>query len=383
MATNLKALDLAAAIEGGLIHEDVMDRIYEIDPEDRPFCDSVASDEAENQYKEFVHETLEESKEDNAFVEGQDLTDENDTRIGNRFGNYCQQMVKTVRVSDRTRSVNSIGASDQMLWQLQRRQKALRRDEESALVGVHGAQPGDGDEANKDTTGPGLLAGLASWIRTNVDRGTNGANATLSGAGGVGGYPKTQGDPPADRTGWIGIAAGLARGLTYDMIEDMMEAAYNQGGNPRLLFSIPKMIRNISSFLFDATARVATLQTYAPQGNRTSPSSQGGISGGGVTAQASVNIIVTNFGALELVPNRFQKTYQSSDGTPVAVCNVFLIDPEWFSIAYLQGYQTKDLARNGLSDSSYINVDGTLCAMAENSSACIADINAATAMAAS
>ena len=378
--TNLDAYNLSQVEEGGLIHEDVMDRIYEIDPEDRPFRDSIQSDDADNQYKEFVQETLEASDGSNAFVDGMSLAGLNDTRTGQRYGNYCQEMVKTVRVSNRGRQVNSIGTSDQMLWQLQRRQKALRRDEESALTGVNGAQPGDGNEANLTTTGPGVLAGLASWIRTNVSRGVGGANAVLSGSGQVGGYPVTTGNPPASKAEWIGITPGNARGLTFDEINNQMEAAYIEGGMPRLLMSTPKMIRQISSFLFDATARVATLQTYTPTGNKTGAGSEGGLSGGGVTAQASVNILVTDYGALELVPNRFQKTYQSGDGSPVPVVNVFLIDPEWFSAAYLQGYMTKELARDGLADNSYICADVTLCAMAENSSACIADIDPTVAM---
>ena len=376
--TNLDAVDLRNAVAGGLIHEDVMDRIYEIDPEDRPFRDAIQADDADNVFKEFVHETLEASDPNNAYVDGQSLSGLNDTRIGLRYGNYCQELVKVVRVSNRGREVRSIGTSDQMLWQLQRRQQALRRDEESALTGVNGAQPGDGNEANADTTGPGVMAGLASWIRTNVDRGTGGANAALSGT--TGGYPVTTGAPPTSRAEWIGITAGQARGLTETMIKSMMRACYNAGGNPRLLMSVPDVIEQISDYLFTSSSRVATIQTNVPQANRTDNSTGGGTSGGGVVAQGAVNLFVTNFGTLELTPNRFQKTYQSSDGTPVTVANVFLIDPEWFSAAYLQGYQTKDLARDGLGDNSYICVDSTLCAMAENSSACIADINPTVAM---
>ncbi len=87
---NLDAVDLAGAVEGGLINEDVMDRIYAIDAESRPFCDAITSDEADNTYKEFVSEVLEDASSENAFVDGQSLASLNDTKIGLRFGNYCQ-----------------------------------------------------------------------------------------------------------------------------------------------------------------------------------------------------------------------------------------------------------------------------------------------------
>ena len=374
---NLDAVDLAGAVEGGLINEDVMDRIYAIDAESRPFCDAIPSDEADNTYKEFVSEILEDASSENAFVDGQSLASLNDTKIGLRFGNYCQEMVKVVRVSNRGRAVDSIGTSDQMLWQLQRRLKALKRDEESAHTSANGAQAGDGNEANADTTGPSVSAGLGSWLSTNVDRGTNGANAVLSGT--TGGYPQTNGGvDPSSRAEWLGITPGNKRGLTEAMVKSMMRACYDQGGNPSLMISVPAVIEGFSDYLFTSSARVASLQTNVSQSNRTDNSSGDGVSGGGVVAQGSVNLYVSNFGTLELAPDRFQKTYTAADTGDVA--NVFLVDPEWFSRAYLQGYQTKDLARNGLGDNSYVDVDVTLCAMAEHSSACIADITPDTAV---
>ena len=294
-----------------------------------------------------------------------------------RGDNKTQEMVKVVRVSNRGRAVDSIGTSDQMLWQLQRRLKALKRDEESAHTSANGAQAGDGNEANADTTGPSVSAGLGSWLSTNVDRGVNGANAVLSGT--TGGYPQTNGGvDPSSRAEWLGITPGNKRGLTEAMVKSMMRACYDQGGNPSLMISVPGVIEGFSDYLFTSSARVASLQTNVSQSNRTDNSSGDGVSGGGVVAQGSVNLYVSNFGTLELAPDRFQKTYTAADTGDVA--NVFLVDPEFFSRAYLQGYQTKDLARNGLGDNSYVDVDVTLCAMAEHSSACIAEITPDTAV---
>jgi len=51
-------------------------------------------------------------------------------------------MTKTVRVSDRARNSDTVGASDELIKQLTKRQKGLRRDEEAAYVSKNVAIPG-------------------------------------------------------------------------------------------------------------------------------------------------------------------------------------------------------------------------------------------------
>lgn len=359
MATeNLDAVNMSVVATGGTIKEDLMNAIYDVSSEARPFSDATGSDKSGNFHKEWIREALEASDPDNARIDGSSSDGLNDTVTGERIANYHQQMTKTVRVSDRGRNVDSVGSSDELLRQLTKRQKALRRDEEAALVSKNIAIPGDG------TSAAGKLAGIGGWIgtgqnATNTDRGaTTGADPVLS--GNPGGYPTTA------------AVAGTARALSETSIKNMMREAFINGGNPTMAMSTPACIEILSDYLFTSSARVATLQSEASQSNRTDNGTGDGRSGGGVVAQGSVNILVTNFGTLELVPNRFQPEVATD------VSDLYLIDPELWERSYLDGYQTKVLARTGLAENREISVDVTLCSLNEEGNAIVADIDTTT-----
>ena len=351
---NLTAFDLAAVPVGGHVNEDLMQAIYDVSPEDRPICDAIGSTNSGNTYKEWVREALEAPSAVNKRVDGSSSAGLDDTVTGERIGNYHQIASKTVRVSDRARNSDTVGASDELIRQLMKRQRSLRRDEEASYASRNIAIPGDGD------TIAGQCAGVGGWIgtgqsATNTDRGAaTGADPILS--GNPGGYPTT-----------IAVS-GTARALTESSVKGMIREAYNAGGNVTMATSTPEVIELFSDYLFTSSARVATLQSNAPQGNRTDNSTGGGKSGGGVVAQGSVNIFVSNFGTVELIPNRFQPIYTD-------VADLYLLDPELWERSYLQGYETKELARDGLADNREITVDFSLCSLNEEGSAVVADID--------
>jgi hypothetical protein len=360
-ANQLDATNLASVPLNGQIHEELMDAIYDVSPVDRPFCDAVGSTNSGNTYKEWVREALEAATKDNARIDGSSSSGINDTVTGERLGNYHQIATKTVRVSDRGRESDTVGSSDELIRQLMKRQRALRRDEEASLVSRNAAVAGDG------TSTAGKCAGVGAWIgvaesnvaSTTSSRGiTTGADPVLSGAGGSGGgFPTTA------------AVGGVKRALSEADIREMMREAYLNGGNPTMAMSTPAVIEKLSDYLFTSSARVATLQTNVAQSNRTDNSSGGGKSGGGVVAQGSVNILVTNFGTLELVPNRFQPD------TDTGEADLYLIDPELWERSYLQGYETNELARDGLAENREISVDFSLCALNPEGNAVVADID--------
>lgn len=355
---NLDGTKLGAVAVGGQINEDVMDKIFDMSPMDRPFCDAIGQTTSDSTFKEWVREDLAVASSANARVDGSSSATLDDTRTGERVGNYHQLMTKTVRVSDRGRDVNTIGKSDELARQISKRQNELRRDEEAALVSNNAAVAGDSSNAS-------YLAGIGAWIgtgqsATNTSRGaTTGADPILSGD--PGGFPDTA------------EVLGTKRALSEADIKGMMKAAYMKGGNPTIAMSTPTVIDSLSSYLF-ASATVAAIQTNVDQSNRTSVSSGNGNAGGGVTAQGSVNTFVTNFGTLELVPNRFQE----DSGT--AIADLYLLDPTTWERSYLSGYRTKELARDGLAENREISVDVTLCALNEEGNAIVADIDTALAV---
>jgi hypothetical protein len=106
------------------------------------------------------------------------------------------------------------------------------------------------------------------------------------------------------------------------------------------MMSNPGVIGALSSYMFDNEARVATLT-----------SDQGAPANSKATALSSVNVLVSDFGTIKLVPNRLQPV----DGNGNAVA--FLLDPEYVSLSYLEGYRTDTLAKTGLAEKRQISVD--------------------------
>lgn len=358
-ANQLDERNLTGVAVGGQVHEDLMDKIWDASPIDLPFTDMVGRMDSDSHYKEWVREELEAANKDNARIDGSSSAGINDTVTGERLGNYHQIMTKTVRVSDRGRNVNAVGSSDELLRQIMKRQKALRRDCEAAFVSNNAAVAGDG------TATASKLAGLGSWIgsgqtSTNTDRGATGADPILS--GNPGGAPTT------------GAVAGTKRALSESDLKDVVKEAYMAGGDPTVMMSVPGVIEKVSDFLLTGSAKVATLQSYVDQGNRTSLSTGNGLSGGGVAAQGTVNLFITNFATLELAPNRFQQD------TGAGSADLFILDPDYWEASYLQGFETKELARDGLGENREISCDVTICSLAEEASAVVADIDYTLAM---
>lgn len=357
-ANQLDERNLDGVAVGGQIHEDLMDKIYDVSPVDLPFTDAIGRMDSTAHEKSWVREALAAADEDNFRIDGSSSALLNNTVVGERLSTFHQISTKTVRVSDRGRNVNTVDTSDELIRQVMKRQRDLRRDCEARITGIKVAVGGNGTSVASET------AGIGAWIGTgqasaNSDRGGGGTDPVLSGD--PGGFPT------------VIAGLGTSRALSLATVKTMQKEAYLNGGNPTMAMGTPALIERLSTFLFDSSARVATLQSYVDQGNRTGASAGNGHTGGGVAAQASVNVIVGDFGTLELVPNRFQPEVAT------AVAFLYLIDPDYWEMSYLQGYETKPLARDGLGENREISVDYALCSLAEESSAVVADINTAIA----
>jgi len=340
------AYDLKQLDAGGLINEDVMQRIWDISAIPLPFSDRVGRDTARNQYTEWTEDELNDPDLSNAVVSGSDATG-NDARGGKRVGNHCQNSVKVVSVTERARGVDTIGRADEFSYQLLMRQRDLRRDLEAIAISNQASV----EDNNNDT--PGKTGGFSAWLTTNTDVGATGSN---------GGFNTTTKlvDAPT---------AGEARALSFATIKDVIESTFRSNGEPTVLMAVPGVIRRLNEFL---------LADSASTGYRAKPTANVQGSGGRVdqTAQGFINVLVTDFGfTLEMVPNRIQQTYPSGDTTPVDVSDVFMVDPEFVAMAFLKPIVTHPLGKQGLADRSQISTDWTIKVYLEKAHGVIRDID--------
>ncbi len=334
---NLDAADLAAVDFQGLINEDVMNAIWDISNVPLPFTDSIGSDGTHNDFAEWTKDKLQDVDITNATVDGADAgTDDSNT--GERVGNRHQFPDKVVRVSTKARSSGTIGFSDTLAYQVMMRQREIRRDVEAIVLENQASVADDGDAQ------PGLLGGFPSWLVTNTSRGAGGAD---------GGFNAGTVDAPTP---------GAARALTETLVRDIAQSVWEQGGDPSRLMSVPGVIRELSSFMFTSSARIATLQ-------RDTQSSTSA-----AMAMGSVNVFLTDFNVtLEFMPNRLQQTHVDAVATQVA--DVFIYDTSMVMLGFMRGYQVDDLGRTGTADNRQMTAIVTLKVLNEAAHGVVADID--------
>ncbi len=333
--------DLAGIERDGVINEELMQQIWDISNVPLPFQDRCGMDSIGNANATWTQDKLSDPDVTNAVVDGADNT-KSDAKGGARVGNQSQISTKAVSVSTRARNSNVVGRSDELAYQVSRRQIDLKRDREAIYLYNQGSQVDDGD------TVPGKLGGFPAWCVTNF----NGGVGSL-----LGGYN------PA--TGLVApFTAGTARAIGETEIRDMIQSIYQQGGETSVLMSVPDAIRRISEYMFTDTARVATLQ------------SDQGKSREAAAALGTVNYFVADFGSLELVPNRMQQFQLGV--APVAEIN--MIDFSLVREGVLAGYRVEPLAKIGLADKRQMSVDATLKVLNEAGQGCYFDADTSVPM---
>lgn len=339
---NLDSADLKAVTAGGLIREDVMDKIWDISKIPLPFTDMIGSTTSDQEFTEWTTDELQTPDLTNAVVDGSDATG-NDTATGHRVGNHHQISDKVVRVSYRADASNKIGRAKELAYQLMRRQQELKRDVEAICLHNQASVADNGNNV------AGKVGTLPSWVKTTVINGT------------AGGFDLTTRLTVA----YTPAAAGVA--LTEANLRDGVQSVYTQGGDVSVFMSIPAVIRQFSMYMLAKTGGGHVATIMADQGK----------SREAATALGAVNVFVTDFGTIRAVPNRLQQPYQVAAKD---TADVFLLDPQYLALSYLKGYRTDELAKTGLAENRQMSVDWTLKVYTEKAIGMIGSIDPSLAM---
>ena len=306
------------------LREDLSDVIYDISPQDTPIMSSIGKSKATNVYHEWQTDSLAAATTANALVEGADATDASVSPT-TRLGNYTQIVGKTIRVSGTLEAVDKAGRKSEKAFQMAKAAAEMKRDIETILAANQGQTAGDATTARK-------MGALLSWIKTNSS--VNGTSVT-----GV--------DPTT-----IGVSTrtdGTTRTFTEALLKDVIQQVFVSGGTPTLAVMRPALKQKVSGFTGNAAYRVNTDNSV-----------------GNVTVVAGADLYQSDFGVLQLVPDRFMR---SSDR------EVLVLDPEYAELSYLRPFQTKDLAITGDSERSQILAELTLTVRNEAAHGIVADLN--------
>lgn len=297
------------------IREDLSDMIYDISPMETPFMTNASRGRATAVLHEWQTDVLDAATSGNSVIEGDDAT--TNTAVPTvRLANNCKISDKVPRVAGTQIAVNTAGRRNEMSYQIAKRGRELKRDIEKALCGTQASTAGAAAGARQ-------IAGIGAWLWTNQVK--KGAAATT--------VAVTSGAPTTAPT------AGTAGTFTEANLKTLIASCWTEGGDPGMVL-VGSHNKQIASGFSGIATQYRDNQQVGP----------GVIIG-------SADIYVSDFGQHRIVPSRF-----------TALNNVYLLDMEYWEVAYLRPITQTQLAKTGDSERRQILAEYTLCAKAPSSS---------------
>jgi hypothetical protein len=300
--------------------EQLADVIYRIDPDETPIFSALKKETSNGVFVEWQTQELASASNSNFATEGADASYVAPVAT-TRLGNYHQISQKAVTVSKTLDVVEKAGRDREVAYQKVLKSLELRRDIEKSI--------GDTDQA-RSASDPRKSASLTTWI-TNGSLGGGGTFSAGTGTGVVG--------------------AGTDRNLSLALIEDGMQDAWTEGGNPKLLVASASNRANFSDL--SASGNLVSNDVNMTQAKAT-------------TYVGSTSVFLTDFGTLDVAPSRF-----------LGNDRIFLLDPDFASICTLNGrnFAENEIAPTGDAEKFQIVTEWSLKVQAPKAHAMIMDLS--------
>jgi len=282
------------------IREDLSNIIYNISPEETPFMSNIGKSSCDNTYFEWQTDSLASASTSNRVAEGDDAS-ALAVAEPTRRGNYTQISTKAIQTSGTAEAVDFAGRKSTEAYQMAKRAKELKLDMEAMLLTNNGMVAGSSGTARE-------TGSVGAWIQSNLENGTAAASSAFGTT------------PPT---------AGTDKAVVESDIKDLMKKCWDAGASPSVIMVDGALKQKISTL----SQSVSELRTSA---NDQSPA----------YVVAAVDIYVSDFGNLQIVPNRHM---------PAKTC--YFLDYEYWDIAYLRPFNTFDLARTGDSMAKQLVVE--------------------------
>ena len=356
MGVPAQALDRTGI--GNKAREDLGDIIYDISPTECPFTMLVGRTDADQDAHEWLTDSLAAAVSNNKHVDGDDFSAEGDSAqvgsgfdgvaitAGSRIGNHCQISRKDIVTTRRANLVRKAGRRSETGYQIAKAGRELKRDVEASCLANNAAVQGT-------TSVAGQAGSYLVWMRNNSSRynilsGTDGADPAAL----VSGFP----------TGTAATDAGKVRAASEVDILDVIGDCYIEGGDIDTMLMHPTVKQKFSRYMFDpGSTNVGRIATPF-QDHGKSPKA-------GITAVGAVDVYVSDFGVIDVIPDRFMRTR-----------DILIFEAAMWALSYLDPYQQFDIARTGDSEKRVLLVDWTLEARNPDSSGIVADVDNTASM---
>ena len=291
--------------------EDLSDVIYNIDPVDTPVMNSIDRTDATAVLHEWQIDSLASASSSNAVVEGDDATVDSVTAT-TRLSNTCQISDKVRSISGTQEAVRKAGRRSELGYQMAKSGQELKRDMETIICANTAEVTGDATTARK-------LGAIPAWIKTNADT--------------------------AGTAGQLGNTAavnGTQRDFTEAILKNVLLLTWNSGGDPDLI--------SVGGF------NKQTASTFTGNSTRYKSAEDS-------VLNAAIDLYESDFGDLEIVPNRFQRARDA-----------LVLQKNMWAVAYLRSFTINDLAKTGDSTKKQLLAEYTLESRNEKASGIALDL---------
>lgn len=285
--------------------EDVSEIITNISPTKTPFQSAIGEEKVTARNPEWQEDSLADVT-DNALVEGADASEITISPTTMRT-NYTQIIGKAIKVSGTSDAVDTHGRQKETAYQLVKVGEEVKRDRENAYVGT-----GQAAAVGDATSSARKMAGVQAQVDASL----------------------------------VFDNSGTPRALDEALVLAAHEALYSEGGDPSMLLIKP------------ADAPIVAGFAAASDGSRIRDF------GDGTKVVNAVEILVTPFGELKVVIDRFIK---STDAV--------LFDPDMWSTLALRNWTREPLAKVGDSERNQLIGEFSLKHKNYKASAVISDLS--------
>lgn len=300
--------------------EDFEDIIFDVSPTETPMLTMAKRKKATARYHQWQTDSLA-AASSNIAEEGADATYTTAAQT-TTLGNYLQISRKTVDISRTLDIVNKYGRKSEVALQLMKRGKELKRDMEFTICR---------NQASANATAR-ASAGWETMISGNLVRANSAQTADYS----VRGFSAASWTAPEDGSLVTFIEADLVSALGL---------AWDDGGDPSVI-----MMSKKNKTLFNAFAGIATKY------NEVKGASQAIVSG-------AADMYVSSYGNHAVKLNRYMRNQA-----------VFCIDPEYISVAYLDGIKKKKMAETGDAERYLLTVEYCLVCDSQDAHATVGGV---------
>ncbi len=282
--------------------EDLLDVVTNISPLETPMLTAFKKVKASARLVEWMTYALA-AAASNAVIEGADYSFSKPT-ARTRVTNYTQILQETWEVSETQEAVDKAGVESEYSWRMQNAIKELARDIEYALVNGTGNSGASGTARE--------LKGVLAFITTNVETGS---------------------------------ATGT-QALTESLFNDVLQTAYDSGGNPDTVYANGWQKRKISAFSTPSTRNIDAEDKKIT---------------------AAIDIYESDFGLLKITLDRYMPIDQ-----------VAILESDKWGVANLRPIKVDNgVARVGSAKRAAVEAELTLVAYNEAASAKITELTTA------